>query len=152
MRRVIALMLSPLVILGMVSVPVAAEPEDDREVPLPSTTFIDSKIFDRKMSSMTKAKLKEIQIEFADKPSPNELPERLDAWLDAVDRYGGTVDIEPTEPMRGVLGALVYLASEAIRAAKKKSLYRGAKHYDAVIYYSPESGLVERVLFSRKEE
>ncbi len=152
MRQATALILLPVLACGAAVVPLAADPQAGREVPLPSTTFIDSKTFDRKMSRMMKAKLETIAIDFAQKPSPNDLPKRLDAWLNAVDKHGGTIEIKPTEATRGVVSALVYLASGAIRAAKKNALYGGARHYNAVVYYSPGSGLVERVLFSRKED
>ena len=152
MRRTTAWLTLWVLAHGVVFTPLVAQPQADTEVGPPATTFIDSKIFDRKLRKMMKARPERIAIDFAQQPSPNDLPERLDAWLTAVEKHGGTVEIEPSEPTRGLASVLVYLAGAAFRAVKQKSQYAATKNYDAVIYYSLRTGLVERVVFQHKTD
>ena len=90
-----------LALAGAVLTPLAAQQQPGQEpeagtrarealLELPSdVVFIDSKTFDRQLRRLMQAEPETIAVDFALEPSPNELPERLDEWLHAVEKHGG---------------------------------------------------------------
>lgn len=127
---------------------VAGSGRGDATVDTPEpTVFIDSRTFDEALRESLAAGAKKVEISFAAQPSANDLPERLDAWLVAVQQTGGRVDVEPTERTRGLPAMAFSLALRAVKRAKQRRLYRPAEDYDAVLLYAPGTGQVERVIF-----
>jgi len=84
--------------------------------PLTSLSFVDLPQFDRQLSQSLNADLPQVDVVFYEKVSPNQVPERLQRWLSAVERTGGKVrvnpppnDITPKDPffLLSLLGSLV---------------------------------------------
>ena len=81
----------------------------------------------------------------------NEIPDRIDRWLIAIEEHGGTVDVTPEQIERGLFNQLVTLFLKGIyKELKEKILYGPAKKYNATVYYQPKTGEVTRIIFSRK--
>jgi hypothetical protein len=68
--------------------------------PKQTLSFIDISNFDRELTTSLQARMDSVDIIFYEKVSPNKIPERLQKWIAAVERFGGYVKIEipPNEP------------------------------------------------------
>ena len=68
--------------------------------PKATVTFIDVANFDAELASSLNAPLDSVEVLFYKKISPNKMPERLQKWISAIERSGGSVKINtpPNEP------------------------------------------------------
>jgi hypothetical protein len=57
--------------------------------------FIDMSKFDKDMSFMLTSDATNVEVGFYEKVSPNKTPERIQNWLTAVEKNGGTINVEP---------------------------------------------------------
>jgi hypothetical protein len=57
--------------------------------------FVDIARFDRDLQDALLGEPSNVTVAMFDKVSPNNTPERLQKWLNAVERHGGKVEIEP---------------------------------------------------------
>ena len=126
--------------------------------PKQKLSFIDIGSFDRELAESLNAPLDSVVVVFYEKVSPNKIPERLQKWISAVERSGGSVKIEtpPNEPTaRNPLSILSLLGSaySAIKSQitpQPESFLSSTKGRSAVI--SLERGpsgelLVEKIRF-----
>ena len=126
--------------------------------PKQTLSFIDISNFDRELTTSLQARMDSVDVIFYEKVSPNKIPERLQKWIAAVERFGGHVKIEtpPNEPTpRSALTLLSLLgtAYSTIKnhiASQPESFLSSTKGRNAVI--SLERGangelLVEKVRF-----
>lgn len=114
-------------------------------------SFFDSGGFDRKLSDILRADPPEASITFVTSPTVNDLPERLDKWLVAVEKYDGTVAMEPDPEMaqRSIIGEILSLVTGVYKISKYRHTYGPVGEYDATVYYLP-SGSITRIRFHRK--
>ena len=68
-------------------------PETSAEVK--KIQFLDMSKFDKDMNFMLSSDATNIEVSFYEKVSPNKTPERIQNWLTAVEKNGGTINIEP---------------------------------------------------------
>lgn len=68
---------------------VAKEPVKDK------LSFVDISRFDRDLHDALVLQSEPVTVAMYDKVSPNNTPDRLQKWLNAVERNGGKVEIEP---------------------------------------------------------
>lgn len=122
--------------------------------------FVDYAGFDRSLHSALSQKQPVVTVVMYDKVSPNNTPDRLQKWLNAVERNGGRVDIQPPpgeltpkSPM-----ALISLIGGLWNAIKVTSDLRDAqmtqivKGHDAVIALERnEAGqiVIGKILFKK---
>ena len=97
------------------STPSIASPAQN-SAPLAALSFVDLPQFDRQLSQSLNAGMPQVDVVFYEKVSPNQVPERLQRWLSAVERSGGKVrvtpppnEITPKDPffLLSLLGSLV---------------------------------------------
>ena len=113
--------------------------------------YFNSTSFDKKLSAVMRNKEPAIQLTFPTPFTTNEIPERIDKWLTVVEDYGGTVEVVPEEVERGLLSSLIAtLVRRVFEKIKEKRLYGPAKNYDATVYYETRTGVVTRIIFSKK--
>jgi hypothetical protein len=104
-------------------------------------SFVDISKFDRELSASLSSEIKEIDVLFYEKVSPNKIPERLQKWISAVENSGGKVRIDtpPNEPkprsIMTVLGLLgtAYSAIKDLSPLQSEVLFIPAKGRNAVI-------------------
>jgi len=126
--------------------------------PKATVTFIDVANFDGELAASLNAPLDSVEVLFYEKISPNKMPERLQKWISAVERSGGSVKINtpPNEPkprsplaLLGLLGT-AYTTIKSFVDAQPASYLSSAKGRNAVISLSRSPNgdlLVEKVGF-----
>ena len=113
----------------------------------------DSVTFDIKLSSSLATRLPVVTVPVIAPFTVNDIPERIDKWLDSVRRTGGTVTLKPDPafPASRNFGLITDLLSKVYDLAKEMLIYRHAEHYDVDVLYQPGSGTVTRFVFRRQE-
>ena len=113
---------------------------------------------DAELASSLNAPLDSVEVLFYERISPNKMPERLQKWISAIERSGGTVKINtpPNEPkprnpiaLLGLLGS-AYTTIKSFVDAQPASYLSSAKGRNAVISLarSPNGDLlVEKIGF-----
>lgn len=124
---------------------------ESRVEPLSRLSFIDSAIFDKKLSKAMKSREGQINTTFKTGFTTNNIPERLDKWFYVIDANGGNVETQALYSRKqGIIGEIIiYIIIKAYQNARKAALYAPAKKYNAMLFYSPEDGIVDRVVFYR---
>ena len=104
-------------------------------------SFVDYAGFDRELNAALKHNDPVVTVALYDKVSPNNTPDRLQKWLNAVERNGGRIDIQPPpnelspkSPL--ALISLVGTLWSAIKATsdfRDSQLTQAVKGHDALI-------------------
>ena len=103
--------------------------------------FVDYGGFDRELNAALKHNEPVVTVALFDKVSPNNTPDRLQKWLNAVERNGGRVDIQPPpnelspkSPLAliSLVGSL-WSAIKATSDFRDSQLTQAVKGHDAVI-------------------
>jgi len=126
----------------------------------PRIEFLDLQSFDRELSRSFGAPLEQVQVSFHDRTSPNKIPDRVQAWMAAVEEGGGQVKVlSPPAPFESrspllILGAITSLWSASKTAAEMaaKAQYRSAGRYDAEIVLKLDKGetVIDRIVFKQR--
>ena len=125
-------------------------PQPGEEVP-DSLEFFDSFSFDRKLSRSLGVDHSRVEITFPAAITLNNIPERMDKWLAAVEESGGLVQVAPeTYDERGILEEIFTFFVRAYEHLAGVCLYARAERYDALILYEKPTGMVTRILFLRR--
>ncbi|MBE9562989.1 MAG: hypothetical protein IMF12_09030 [Proteobacteria bacterium] len=128
---------------------------------LENLRFIDVDTFDQDLSKSMEADTEAITISMIGNVSVNKIPERLGRWLNVVTSKTGKVDFEPTTPPKPVdekttgslsVAAIISLLPTAYDLLKDEFSYSSATNYNAIIYYKPDSGLLETIVFRKKSK
>jgi len=120
--------------------------------------FLDSDLFDKRLSAAMSSGSYSVLVEMAARPSLNDIPERLDRWVYRIaDRHGGKVEVvaDPLLPKAKSAEAASMALALAIKAydyTKESMLYAPCKDYDATLFVDPSAGQITRVLFRRRHE
>jgi len=117
---------------------------------LEKVTFIDVDIFDQDVSASMSAETEEITVSMLAPVSINQMPERLSKWLNVVSKKGGHIEITP-KPMGKSATWLLGLLPFVMPHLKEEWLYGAATDYNAKIFYQPDTGKVEKVVFTQKK-
>lgn len=103
--------------------------------------FFDIKKFDHDLYHALKSQEREVSVVMYEKVSPNNTPDRIQKWLNSVEKNGGKVEIEPPANelvprnpfvLIGMVGSLW----DAVKAAtdfRDSQLTQSVKGHDAVI-------------------
>lgn len=119
-------------------------------------TFLDSKLFDRRLSNELDGRKDRVEVTVTSRVSLSEIPQRMDKWLVAVAEEG-KVEFKEIETVprrtRFILG-LIPLVFSSLKAMDEERQYKPAHDYDVVVFYKKnESGdaLIEKLVFTRKK-
>jgi hypothetical protein len=111
------------------------------ELVKPEVMFVDIKKFDQDLFRALNTPEPEVKVVMYEKVSPNNTPDRLQKWLNAVEKNGGKVEIEPPpnelapkSPLAliGLVGGL-WDAVKAVTDFRDSEITRAVKGRDAVI-------------------
>ena len=114
----------------------------------------DSITFDLKLSSALAAKRPTVIVKLIAPFTVNNIPERIDKWLDSVRKYGGVVELKPDPdyPASRDFGLIFGLLSKAYDLAKEMLIYSHARNYNVDLLYKPGPGEVTKFVFTLKED
>ncbi len=116
---------------------------------LEDIAFVDTNTFDNNLSGSMSAKTEDITIKMLAPASINEIPRRLNKWLSAVSEQKGHVYIEPKTTSMSSIWALSLLP-KVYKLFVDNNSYNSAGDYNATIFYNLESGMIKKVVFSKK--
>ncbi len=133
----------------------AQEAQTPEPVPLPkqSLTFMDSKLFDAKLSKELDAGKDQVEIEVSGKVPLSAIPGRLDKWITRVGETGN-VEVREGATRTRALFALLPMLFSGFQAMNEERTLEPAKHYDATIIYKRDQGgdtVIDRIIFKRKK-
>lgn len=123
--------------------------------------FIDLPDFDRTLTDSLRAPLPRVDVAFYDRVSPSAVPERLQAWLAAVEAGGGRVSVTPPASVVTALNPLLLVkaistlwsASKMAREMSVQQQFQAAHAYDAKIllrYDYQGDAVVDKVVFVQR--
>lgn len=113
--------------------------------------FMDTDVFDNNLSQSMSVDTENIHVAITGQVSINEIPERLGKWLSAVVDKQGRVGVEPKSNTK-FLGAFLGLLPTVYSFLKEEISYGPALNYNATIFYQPDTGLIDQVVFTKKPE
>ncbi len=135
--------------------PAFAQPSaaPDSTAPL---TFMDSKLFDGRLSKELATGKDTVEVEISGKVSLNSLPSRIDKWITVVGEHG-QLEVKPADSApktRSFFGiaSTIYSFIESVRS---EAVFEPATQYNAVIYFRKDAGgdsLIDRIIFTRKKK
>jgi hypothetical protein len=102
-------------------------------------------------------------VAFYDRISPNALPERLQRWMAAVEKGGGTVKVVPPKPSVGTRSPMLLISAitslwSASNMAKEMSAnaqFKAAQAYDVDVLLKLDDrgdSVVDRVVFVKRQK
>ena len=134
------------------------EEQADLISPKGPVTFIDSRLFDGRLSKELESGKDRVEIDVTSKISLSSIPNRMDKWLVAVAEEGSVefkqMDTVP-QRTRFIFG-LVPLVFSALKARAEEKMYEPSKQYNVIVYYKKsEAGdrdaTIEKIVFSKKK-
>jgi hypothetical protein len=113
--------------------------------------FLDIDSSDKKISDAMAKSSESIEITFGGKQVTTvDIPTRLQHWLSAAEDSGKGISIRNTDGTQvKSLGAVVALIPAGIKFIKDAYKARLVKNYQADVYVSPTTGIIEKVVFVR---
>lgn len=129
----------------------------------PTVRFVDIEKFDHDLTSSLDASFEEVNVVFYDKTSPNNIPPRMQKWIAAIEKNGGTVkitpppnELTPKDPfvLFGLFGSL-FSSAKALFEVREESRFEKVKGRDAVISLARNSSgdvVVEKVNFIKRQK
>ncbi|OGR36349.1 MAG: hypothetical protein A2051_03035 [Desulfovibrionales bacterium GWA2_65_9] len=118
----------------------------------PTLPYVNADAFDRKLSSSLAERPACFEVLFPLPVSMKKLPERLDKWLSAIEKFGGKVEAVPVAELRGLFANLLELAIKLYDLITARDLYAPAQQYNATVYYKRSTGTVVKVVFTLREQ
>ncbi len=138
-------------------------PGEAQSPPKPDLQFVDLQGFDRDLGSSLGAPLAKVDVAFYDRISPNALPERLQRWMAAVEKGGGTVKVVPPKPSVGTRSPMLLISAitslwSASNMAKEMSAnaqFKAAQAYDVDVLLKLDDrgdSVVDKVVFVKRQK
>lgn len=115
-----------------------------------SLSLIDIDAFDKELSSSMSSNLEKIEVTSARQLQMDQIPERLKKWLSVLSNYKGKVDVEPKSRTLSLTAIATAVAPIAYSYLKEQLTYLPVKNYNATLYYTPSTNILEKVVFTRK--
>lgn len=128
--------------------------EEANEEPEKIIDLMDSEVFDYKLGYSLIRNLERVEIKIISPFNANNIPERIEKWLSAIDESGGTVTMvkDPRYiKQRGIISEAIDLAIVAYDAIKKNVLYAATDDYNAEVFYNINTGDITKIEFVFKE-
>lgn len=128
----------------------------------PLLEFVDLSSFDRELNSALTAKLNNVNVTVVNNVNATQIPERMQAWLHAVEAGGGTVTVSPPKSTVVAKNPLLLLTIvsgvwngiKAAQALKNYEAHKSARVYDAeIVLKISEKGdrLIDKVIFTERK-
>ncbi len=125
----------------------------DTSAPL---TFMDSKLFDGRLSKELATGKDTVEVEISGKVSLNSLPGRIDKWITVVGEHG-KLEVKPADnapKSRSFFGiaSTIYSFIESVRS---ESVFEPATQYNATVYFRKDASgdsLIDRIIFTKKKK
>lgn len=118
--------------------------------------YLDSSVFDRKLSSILREEPESVTIRFLAPVTANDVPERLDRWFHYIEsRFENELKLEPDPAVatpKGITGVALALASKGYEIVRDEHLYGAARNYNATVYYLPGEGRLTRVVMTKQSD
>ena len=125
--------------------------------------FVDLQKFDKELHSSLSQPLPQVEVAFYNEVTPNQIPDRLQNWMAAVENGGGTVkvipppsDIKPKDPFLLLsLASTLWSASKTAKEISTGSLFKSAQKYDAQILLKTDSkgvSVVDKIIFVQRNK
>lgn len=124
-------------------------------IPQEDVAFLDTAAFDKSLSNQMAAGLSHITVTPTSAFKIDAIPERLSRWLDQVVEYKGSLEVEPkpekqAQSVEWMINMLPTVYSAVYDYIDTKQMYSTVQNYNATIFYKPETNLVQKVVFLRK--
>lgn len=116
-----------------------------------SLPYVNTDAFDRTLSERLAARPANFEVLCPLPVSMKKLPERLDKWLSAIEKSGGTVKAVPVPEARSFFSSLLELALKFYDLITGRDLYEPARHYDATVHYKRSSATVVKIVFTLRQ-
>jgi len=125
---------------------------------LGKVSFTDTDVFDKNISDSMSVDTQSIDVAMIGKVSINHIPERLGKWLNVVNEEGQVTlkstqvpgdDPQTTKSIS--IGAVLGLLPMVYDYFERKLTYSAAEQYDATIFYNAATGVIDKVVFSKKQ-
>ncbi len=118
-------------------------------------TFLDSRLFDRRLSKELEAGRDRVEVDVTSKVSLASIPTRMDKWLVAVAEEGSVefkqIDTAP-QRTRFIFGLLPMIFS-SLKALDEERMYRPSNNYNVTVFYKKTESCeanIETIVFSKK--
>lgn len=129
-----------------------AQEQEGEGAAMPRTlTFMDSKLFDSRLSKELAAKDR-VEVEISGRVTLAAIPPRLDKWVTKVGEEG-TVEVREGPGRTRAFFSLLPLIFSAFQQISEERMLEPAKDYNAVILYRRDTNgdtLIDRVVFTRR--
>jgi len=124
-------------------------------VPKQGLTFLDSKLFDSRLSQELGTGKDKVEVEVSGRVPLSAIPARIDRWIVRVAEEG-SVEIREVQTVRtrSLFGLLPMLFS-AFERASEEHMLEPAKDYNAAILYKRDATgdtIIDRIVFTRKTQ
>lgn len=117
-----------------------------------SIVFIDASVFDQSLSNQLSSKAQKVEVVNAKPFALNQIPDRLGKWLSAVVNGKGRLSVEPKPQFKTLsIDWVIGLLPTVRDMVQDQFTYAPAKNYNVTMYHNQSTGLVERVVFERKD-
>jgi hypothetical protein len=153
MKQILIYFLAALFISACTSTPTKTQAE------LENVAFTDTDVFDKNLLDSMSADIQHINVPMIGDVSLNRIPERLGKWLSVVNKEGQVkfkkISREGDDPRitRGVsIGIILGFLPTVYHFVKDQLTYSPAIQYDATIFYHPNNGLIENMVFTKKKK
>ncbi|EGB16115.1 hypothetical protein DND132_2912 [Pseudodesulfovibrio mercurii] len=120
--------------------------------PLEQVEFFDSASFDKQLSASLAGDYPAVTLVFPAAITLNSIPKRLDNWFSKVAEYGGSVKLVPVSQDKGVFSEVLSMLVAAYDYLKDIALYSPVEDYNALVFYQKGNGIIDKVVFERKEQ
>jgi hypothetical protein len=128
----------------------------------PQLEFVDLTSFDRELNSALTAKLHDVNVTVVNNINATHIPERMQAWLHAVEAGGGTVTVSPPKSTVAAKNPILLLTVisgiwngvKAAQALQSYEVHKSARTYDAeIVLKISEEGdrLIDKVIFTERK-
>lgn len=144
--------------------PAAGQPETGSPAQAPQQqaasksrlTFMDSKLFDAKLSRELASGKDQVEIEISGRVSLNDIPPRIDRWV-VKSAEDGKVELLPSEPKTRFFLSLipmVFSAFGSLKNMQEEKMFDQATKYDTKIYYKKEDSgetIIEKIVMTKRK-
>lgn len=130
----------------------------NKQTPLPEAkaadevAFFDSGSFDKSLSAALRTDSPDVTVIFPAAITLNSIPRRMDHWLSKVEEYEGKVNLVPVQDDgKGIFSEALSFMVTIYDYLKDIAIYSPVEDYDAFIYYRQGNGIVDKIVFARKD-
>ncbi|MEY4644901.1 MAG: hypothetical protein RLZZ596_1732 [Pseudomonadota bacterium] len=146
-----------LICLGCANDPTSIAPSKPNE----KLRFVDIDAFDRDLAVSLGSELKQVDVQFYEKVSPNAMPSRLQKWIKTAEGSGGKVQINPPDgelvardpfALLSLFGTL-FSGVQAAMKVQQESLLNSARDHDVQIFLERASDgrvQVNKIIFQKR--